>query len=144
MTWAHSSHANGRFTHRVRESFDFGDGLCVNATCGTRLWRRAIVTSDPSPAHDVCPRCEIPPSAPVVYFGESPEGTIKIGCSGNVAQRVLAQRLVLLATEPGGFERERAVHHLLRSSLIAGEFFRATPEVVNYIGSLSGLVVEPA
>jgi hypothetical protein len=146
MTWAHSNTKHGKYSHRVcawweaepRTGTTHGQrartDIHVDAACGARLWGTAILTDEP--ALPVCPTCAMPRTEPMVYFGEAENGLIKIGCSAQIATRVLAQRLTLLATEPGGFEREREIHRDFAEARVAGEYFTPTPALVNYIAGL--------
>jgi hypothetical protein len=73
----------------------------------------------------------------LVQAGKS--GPVKVGWAsdyGNVARRVGAlqvgnhDELHLLATLPGGRDRERALHEQFASDRIRGEWFRPTPELL--------------
>ena len=75
-----------------------------------------------------------------VYFVRSPAtGLIKIGSSNDPHARVAALRtasgceLELLATMPGDFEQEFALHERFATSRRFGEWFEATDELMRYI-----------
>ena len=81
----------------------------------------------------------------VVYFIESTRakirGPIKIGVSKNpkarrsALQSSNAETLILLATEPGGFEREGELHNSLKKHRITGEWFHPHADVLAAIAS---------
>lgn len=80
----------------------------------------------------------------VVYFVQAgPDGPIKIGLTTSLDSRLRAlqtgspRRLTLLHTEPGGRDRELALHrrwalHRLRGD---GEWFAPAPAILNYIAT---------
>jgi hypothetical protein len=69
----------------------------------------------------------------VVYFIEDEHGRIKIGMTRSVESRLrglqtaTADRLVVLATIPGGIVEEREMHTRLAAHRIAGEWFAGPP-----------------
>lgn len=70
--------------------------------------------------------------ARVVYFAQARDGTIKIGTSINVDDRLRSLgRLRLLRTVPGGFTAERVLHHALEAHRARGrEWYHPTAEVL--------------
>lgn len=80
----------------------------------------------------------------VVYFVQAgPDGPIKIGITTSLDSRLRAlqtgspRRLTLLHTEPGGRDRELALHrrwdrHRLRGD---GEWFAPAPAILDYIAT---------
>lgn len=79
---------------------------------------------------------------PVVYFlGFG--GLIKIGTTVNVQQRIQSLSLPqesLMATEPGGRDRESALHDQFAGLREYGEWFRPAPELLAYIDGLPSRV----
>lgn len=77
------------------------------------------------------------------YFIGAAEGPIKIGHSVNVRDRMKAMQagcpvmLSVLATAPGGEERETAYHTQFQDSRLHGEWFERTPELLAEIERLS-------
>jgi hypothetical protein len=77
----------------------------------------------------------------VVYFIQSKAtGEIKIGWTGgpvseriNMLQVGNPSELVLLATMPGGPNRERYVHHKFRDFKVRGEWYVPVPELMDFI-----------
>ena len=77
--------------------------------------------------------------------GRLPEGPVKIGCSTDPKHRIFAIRqktngraLELLAISPGNFALENTIHKALQSSLLEGrEWYRPTPEVLNFVAGLA-------
>jgi len=78
------------------------------------------------------------------YFIGSDEGPIKIGHSVNAQDRLRAfqqgcpVKLSLLATAPGGVEREAAYHAQFYLTRSHGEWFERTPELLAEIDRLKG------
>jgi len=77
----------------------------------------------------------------VIYFAETPTGSIKIGCSDDVEARLqgLASYyggpVSLLATMPGDREREREIHDRFASLRLGRtEQFRPGPDLMAFIG----------
>lgn len=73
-----------------------------------------------------------------VYFGRRAD-LIKIGMS-RVSVEARAKRfgLTIVATEPGGFTRERELHLRFASDLVWGrEWFRASEQLLGYISGLN-------
>jgi hypothetical protein len=72
-----------------------------------------------------------------VYFGERPDGLIKIGYSGRAQHRVSVQRLKLLAFAPGGRKEEKEMHERFAAQRIGkSEIFRPEPELLDFIAAL--------
>lgn len=73
---------------------------------------------------------------PVVYFatrGEPKDGAlIKIGYTRNLASRMRDLDAVVLATEPGGREREAELHAAFRHLRHHGEWFTPDTELLAY------------
>jgi len=67
---------------------------------------------------------------------------VKIGTSTDLRQRLgqlqflTRSRVRLLATTPGSFSREREIHRQFASARVHGEWFRPTPELLAFIGTL--------
>lgn len=89
------------------------------------------------------------PKSPVidqrrVYFVQSEASSlIKIGVSGDVARRVrqisgtlFGEVLRILATEPGGRDRERTLHDRFHFARVKGEWFRPDPRLLAYVAPL--------
>ncbi|WP_125214752.1 GIY-YIG nuclease family protein [Streptomyces griseofuscus] len=84
--------------------------------------------------------------APVVYFAVPPthlcpEGAggpppIKIGTSTDLRDRMKAIPARPLALEPGDQVRERQLHRQFGHLRLEGEWFRAAPELIEYINEL--------
>lgn len=72
----------------------------------------------------------------IVYFGWA-NGLIKIGTTRQGArQRAAVWGITLLATEPGSFAREAALHEQFGFDRDHGEWFRPSHRLLTYIGSL--------
>jgi hypothetical protein len=73
-----------------------------------------------------------PDDRPVVYFAQrSGDQAVKIGTTADLTTRLRALRrehgpVVLLRAEPGGHDRERALHGTFARERIEGEWFRPT------------------
>lgn len=84
------------------------------------------------------------PDAVVYYLGEPTSQTVKIGTTINLRDRVSALRaghpqLVVLATEPGSFDRERQRHSEFRSLLVSThsrEWFKKAPVLMEHVNAL--------
>jgi hypothetical protein len=83
-----------------------------------------------------------------VYFIS--DGTaIKIGVSTDPSRRVKGlqtshhRQLQVLATIPGGYEKEAELHGIFASTRLAGEWFEDTPELRAYI-SQAAKPMQPA
>lgn len=77
-------------------------------------------------------------SLPVVYFIRN-GGLIKIGKSENLSERLRSMSLpvtAVLATEPGGYERERELHKRFAEYREHGEWFRPGPRLLAYIAGV--------
>jgi len=74
----------------------------------------------------------------VVYFAEC-DGLIKIGTSINAMQRVSALKARLLGVQAGGFAIEADLHQRFHAGRVypRGEWFRPTPDLLDYIAGLS-------
>lgn len=76
-----------------------------------------------------------------VYFAAAGD-RIKIGWSRKVANRIAQlqtgnpEPVMLLATMPGGVSKERELHRRFAHARLAGEWFTATPDLVDFIGAL--------
>jgi len=84
------------------------------------------------------------PDRSIVYFVRSESGgPIKIGVAVDVKSRVSniqvgrPDRVLLIATEEGGREKERELHRRFATARIDGEWFTATEELLRYIENLS-------
>lgn len=78
------------------------------------------------------------PSGSVVYFIKN-GGLIKIGTSVSLEERVRHMALnkaAILATEPGGRDREQELHRRFARYRDHGEWFRPGRELLAYIGSV--------
>ncbi len=78
-----------------------------------------------------------------VYFAHNQEvGAVKIGSSGDVNARLDAlqiaspHELILMGTLPGGRREEKRLHQLFDAMHMRGEWFRATPELLDDVGRL--------
>lgn len=86
----------------------------------------------------------IAPLKMAVYFVQ-PEsgGPIKIGIARNVARRVASmqignhERLLVLATMPGGAAQERDLHAMFSKERMHGEWFRPSARLSAYIAALT-------
>jgi hypothetical protein len=78
------------------------------------------------------------PRPGLVYFMQSGD-FIKIGYTRSPAARVMKMRtdcpmpIVLLHSEPGTFQQERFLHRQFAAHRTQGEWFRAAPELLEYI-----------
>lgn len=107
---------------------------------------RTQVVVTPPPPRPPPPARPQPVLAPqLVYFIQAGEGgPIKIGCSRspivrlNELQTGNAEKLVYCGAIPGGFELEQRLHERFASLRVAGEWFNAEPELVDYIRSVMG------
>lgn len=71
-----------------------------------------------------------------VYFMRHDQ-IIKIGYSKNPRKRAAALASAeILATEPGGVERESQLHAMFRAHRLHGEWFKPAPELLDYIDEL--------
>lgn len=79
------------------------------------------------------------PDCAGVYFVQSGDA-IKIGTSINVRRRLVSLQTpyppILLAVAAGGRTEEQELHRTFRHLHIHGEWFRAEPELLDYIASL--------
>jgi hypothetical protein len=99
----------------------------------------------PEPVHTVASpppeRNPLPPIKAGVYFIRA-GGMVKIGTSIDVAKRVAGLRtmspapLELLAVAKGGPDEEREVHRHFAHLRQHGEWFRAAPELLDYISQI--------
>lgn len=77
-----------------------------------------------------------------VYFLQRQDGLIKIGYSQDAKVRAsqlhgpIGQRLRLLATMPGGCEKEAELHKRFARHRVRGEWFNPSPEITDFINSL--------
>lgn len=85
-------------------------------------------------------RPDRPPPIQQVYFAQAGEdGPIKIGTSEQVDRRLKSlqlscpQKLRLLGTVFGGHKLERELHRMFEAHRIQGEWFRAGPDLLEYI-----------
>lgn len=75
----------------------------------------------------------------VYFIGDSSAGTIKIGYSKNLAQRLsqlqtaTTNELQLLGSLVGGSRLERRLHEQFSSLRVRGEWFRPGPELIQYL-----------
>lgn len=76
-------------------------------------------------------------------------GPVKIGISRDPKAR-LAQiqtsfpmRLVLIGTKASNVAAERAIHQLLGGARVSGEWFKRSPEVEQFLATLTPAVSEP-
>ena len=71
----------------------------------------------------------------MIYFVASDSQFVKIGCTGNVVERIKSlqtaspKKLRLKAILPGGFETESELHTMFASARSHGEWFRQTREL---------------
>ena len=86
----------------------------------------------------------------MIYFIQAGnDGPIKIGYAQNSSARRRElqtgnhEELNLITEIPGGKDREDTIHNDLRSYRYRGEWFRATPEVLAYIGKVAQVEYEP-
>jgi hypothetical protein len=89
---------------------------------------------------------------PCVYFLRTPDGLVKVGHTGNIAERKRGQTedgwRSVLAVVPGTLDDERALHHQLTEHRARGrEFYHPVPAVlaeVNAIRERAGVpAIEP-
>lgn len=74
-----------------------------------------------------------------VYFATRPvDGAIKIGFTSDVQQRMSELGAELVVSIKGDSTLEAALHELFAGSRIEGEYFSATPELLDLIESLKG------
>lgn len=74
---------------------------------------------------------------PLIYAMELADGTIKIGCTRDLARRRSQLDGELLGFKFGDFDEERAIHRSLAASCIrAREYYSRTPQVVAFINEL--------
>ena len=69
----------------------------------------------------------------VVYAARLPDGTVKIGCSGNLAsrRRCIAPGAEILGFMPGDYDDEQAIHQTLKAHRARGwEYYHPTPAVL--------------
>ena len=85
----------------------------------------------------------------MIYFIQAGnDGPIKIGNAQNpeVRRRELQtgnhEKLRLITEIPGDKEREDSIHNYLRSDRYRGEWFKATPEVLDYIKNVARVPYE--
>ena len=83
-----------------------------------------------------------------VYFAHEPStGLVKIGFSSNPTRRVMelgspcrgGHRLTLLASFPGDKPRELELHRKFAHLRTSGEWFRAEPELLDFVASLKAV-----
>lgn len=76
--------------------------------------------------------------AQVLYALRLTDGTIKIGCTSNLAQRHRSYPgAQILAFMPGDFEDEAAIHESLREYRARGwEYYHASPEVIAVVNAM--------
>lgn len=76
----------------------------------------------------------------VVYAARLKDGTIKIGCTSHLRQRMASLGVglgALLALRPGGFADEKAIHVELVAHRARGhEYYHPTPEVIAVVNSM--------
>jgi hypothetical protein len=79
----------------------------------------------------------------VIYFVQAVGGgPIKIGRTSQLDRRLAAfatanhAPMVLLATEPGAWEREQVLHRKFRADRLKGEWFSPSTSLLAYIGEL--------
>lgn len=78
-------------------------------------------------------------AGPYVYFAER-DGLVKIGWSGHPCQRALGLKASLLAVVPGSRQDERIMHERFAGDRVAGEWFRPSPALVEYVDALKAAV----
>ncbi len=71
----------------------------------------------------------------LVYFAQTQEGRVKIGCSRCVSQRcaALGRGTILLGLLRGGRVLESEIHRRFAHARIAGEWFDATPRLLAWV-----------
>lgn len=79
--------------------------------------------------------------AVVYYMGDPDTKRVKIGTTTQIRHRFLAlapthRKVVLLATEPGGYALERSRHRQFKSLCAHGEWFRKAPILMEHIGAV--------
>lgn len=70
-----------------------------------------------------------------VYYARRGD-VIKIGVSGNPGRRIASFKGDVVGVEPGGYDVERLRHHQFRHLRVAGEWFKADPELLRHIDAL--------
>ena len=77
----------------------------------------------------------------VIYAARTPDGHVKIGSTNDLPRRMAEHGIPLssvVATMPGGFRAERAIHRRLKPSRVAGlETYAWTDQVKTFIESMS-------
>jgi hypothetical protein len=117
------------------------DGNVTRWICGP-ITRRYVEIADAAPESDLCRRCSDPATGiSTIYFAEGPDGLVKIGVSRFLRERVAHLGARLLATEPGGIDRERELHDRFADARVTGEWFEPTQALLSYVESL--LEAEP-
>jgi hypothetical protein len=75
----------------------------------------------------------------VYVIQDGKTGSVKIGCSRDPSmrlaelQRSTPNRLTLLVAVPGTMRQERALHRRFKTAQLAGEWFTATREILDWI-----------
>lgn len=76
----------------------------------------------------------------VVYAVQFPDGTVKIGCSGNLAQRIRNFRGKggeVIGFRAGDFDDEKAIHDSLIAYRVRGrEYYRPSIEVMAVVNAM--------
>lgn len=74
---------------------------------------------------------------PIIYAIELADGTVKVGCTRDLALRRCQLQGDLLGFRFGDFDEEKAIHRTLRASLSAKrEYYYRTPEVIAFVNEL--------
>lgn len=76
-----------------------------------------------------------------IYFVQSEDGFIKIGCSQNVKSRFRTiqgdnhMKIKLIGKMKGGYDLEAKLHRKFKKFRKRGEWFHPAPELIGYIAS---------
>ena len=76
-----------------------------------------------------------------IYAARTADGHVKVGSTDDLARRMAEHGIPLsdvVATMPGGYRTERAIHRALKASRVAGlETYAWTPQVKDFVASMS-------
>lgn len=137
-----SSHGRGRLVHHIGRVAIYWHGtraiLGARFLCGSTTRHLRLTDTTDVAGRDECEPCALKAAgdaARVVYFASKGD-RIKIGCSLNVRSRCQHLGARLLATEPGGYTRERELHREFARYALTGEWFERGPRLLRYIDDL--------